>query len=112
MEIIPVIAILVLAAVGFCLMLSAFVLSAVRHGPQPALPPGAVGPWPLWRRLFFAGAMLVMISSMLLLCPFVVPWWDYSSTTQVWLQGLFVGIGLGILYGSWLARKIMQERGG
>src|SRR6516165_7835560 len=97
MEIVPVIVIAVLAAVGFGLMLTGIVLG-VRHGPQPGLPPSAAASWPLWRRLFFAGAMLCMLSSMLLLCPFVVPWWDYSSTTQVWLQGVFVGFGLGILY--------------
>jgi hypothetical protein len=109
MEIVPVIAILVLAALGFGLMVSSVVMFARRHAPQPASPPGPVPAWPLWRRLFFAGAMLVLVASVLLLCPFVVPWWDYSS---VWLQGVFVGFGLGMLYWGWVGPKFKDKRAG
>jgi hypothetical protein len=106
MEIIPVIAVLGLGAVGFFLMLTAFALSAAHDPRQPVVS------WPLPRRLLFAGAILAMLSCMLLMLPGVIPWWDYSDPMQVWIQGVFVGFALGILYWRWAGPKMMQKRAG
>jgi len=61
-EIVPVVAVLVIGAVGFCLMLAAVILWG--RGSQPAaVQPGAVAHWPLAKRLMFIGAMLCMLFS-------------------------------------------------
>jgi hypothetical protein len=94
----PIIATLVVGLVGFCLMLTAFVLAAVSGVAHT--------------RLLFVGAGLGVLFSVLFLLPGMVPWWDYSSAWQVWIQGVFVGFTLGILYWRWLGARFMQRRGG
>ena len=96
MDLLPLIVITVTGAVGFCLMLAAFVLVARRGGWQRAMQPGARGRWPAPRRLMFVGAVLCLAYGLAVLLPGVVPWWDYSSPWTTWVLGAFFGFGAGV----------------
>jgi hypothetical protein len=58
MEMVPVLTVIAVGFVGFCLMLVAFFLVIQVGGWQQAMRPTAAGHWPLARRLMFAGAVL------------------------------------------------------
>jgi hypothetical protein len=85
MELLPIIVILGIAGVGFCLMLAAFIMIARRGGWERAMQPDAEGHWPLPRKLMLAGAALGCLFGLLMLLaplvPGVVPWWDRSSAS-------------------------------
>jgi hypothetical protein len=78
MELIPVIAVAVVGAVGFCLMLAAFVVVGRRGGWQQAMRPTPEAPWPLPRRLMVIGAALGVLFGVsvvvLSLIPGGIPW--------------------------------------
>jgi multisubunit Na+/H+ antiporter MnhB subunit len=87
MELVPVIAIGAVGAVGFCLMLTAFVMVGRRGGWQQAMKPDARGHWPAPRLLMLIGALLGVVFALLLFIPGVIPWWDYSSPYRTWGDG-------------------------
>jgi hypothetical protein len=104
MEDIPIITVIVLAGVGLCLMLAAFVLVARRGSWQQAMQLDALGQWPLPRKLMVAGAGLGCLFSVLMFLPGMVPWWHYS-----WGHGVVFGFFLGIIF-SWLIFQITRQR--
>jgi hypothetical protein len=95
MELVPVIAIAAVGAVGFCLMLTAFVIVGRRGGWQQAMKPDSRGHWPAPRLLMLIGALLGVVFALLLLIPGVIPWWDYSSPSGTWGMGVVFGIAVG-----------------
>jgi hypothetical protein len=115
MEFVPIIAVTVVGAVGFCLMLAAFVMVGRRGGWQHALTPDARGRWPAPRLLMLVGAVLGAAFGLLLFVPGAVPWWDYSSPSAGWGRGVVFGFGLGfgsgILYGRVLLARREHARG-
>lgn len=110
MELVPIIALLVLGAVGFCLMLAAFVMVGRRGGWQQALRSDAHGHWPAPRRLMFAGALLCTAFGLGMFVPGVVPWWDYSSPYAGWGLGVTFGFGLGFGAGGLYWRTLLGGR--
>ncbi len=104
MELLPIIAVLATAGVGFCLMLAAFVLVARRGGWQRAMQPDAQGRWPLPRSLMLIGASLGCLFALLLSVPGMVPWWDYSDW-HTRLPALGVVLGLAVVVGSFVVRR-------
>jgi hypothetical protein len=114
MEFIPVFAIAAVGGVGFCLMLTAFVMVGFRGGWQQAMKPDERGNWPPPRRLMLVGASLAVVFALLMFVPGVIPWWDYSSPYRTWGLGVVFGIVVGcgltnIFWGVCLARR---DRGG
>src|SRR5262245_6304853 len=95
MELVPVIAIAAVGAVGFCLMLTAFVLVGRRGGWQLAMKADARGHWSAPRLLMLIGALLGIVFLLLLFVPGVIPWWDYSSPYGTWGMGVVFGIIIG-----------------
>lgn len=80
-----------IGALGFVLMLAAFLVAAFR-GWVRAMSPDASGRWPMARWLMLAGAGCGTLFGLLLLLPGVIPWWDYSSPSFNWILGaLFAG---------------------
>ena len=104
MELLPIIAVLATAGVGFCLMLAAFVLVARRGGWQQAMQPDAPGRWPLPRYLLLIGASLGCLFPLLLSVPGVVPWWDYSQW-YTRLPALGVVLGVAVVVGTLLLSR-------
>jgi hypothetical protein len=78
MELVPVLVCAAVGLVGFCLMLTAFVLVARQGGWQPAMQGLPGGRWPLPRRLMFTGALLGVLFGLsylvLSLIPGGIPW--------------------------------------
>jgi hypothetical protein len=78
MELIPIILVLAIGLVGFCLMVAAFVLVARAGGWQKAMQPTPESRWPLPRRLMALGAGLGCLFGLLLvilrLIPGGIPW--------------------------------------
>jgi hypothetical protein len=106
MEFIPVIAMVGVGAIGFCLMLVAFVMVGFRGGWQQAMKPDERGPWPPPRRLMLAGASLGFVFSLLLFVPGVIPWWTYSSP--------FHACGMGVAFGGllvWIVTRVCWSVG-
>jgi hypothetical protein len=111
MELVPIIAITAVGAVGFCLMLAAFVMVGRRGGWQQAMKPDARGHWPAPRLLMLVGAALGAAFGLLLFVPGVVPWWDYSSPSAAWGLGVVFGFGLGFGVGILSWRVLLARRG-
>jgi hypothetical protein len=99
MELVPIIAIAVVGAVGFCLMLAAFIMVSRRGGWQLAMQPSPQGRWPAPRRLMLIGAVLGAAFGLLTFVPGVVPWWEHSSPYDAWGLGVVFGLGLGFALG-------------
>jgi hypothetical protein len=97
MELVPIIVIFAIGAVGLCLMLAAIVIVGRQGGWQQAMKSDARGHWPAPRLLMFIGALLGWAFGLGFFVPGVVPWWDYSSPYAAW--GLGVGFGLLIGFG-------------
>jgi hypothetical protein len=95
MELVPIIAITAVGAVGLWLMLAAFVMVGRRGGWQQAIKPDARGHWPAPRNLMLVGAVLGAAFGLLMFVPGVVPWWDHSSPYDAWGLGVVFGLGLG-----------------
>jgi hypothetical protein len=110
MGLVPILAILAVGVVGFCLMLAAFVLVARRGGWQQAMKPDARGHWPAPRHLMFIGALLGVAFSLLLFLPGVVPWWDYSSPSAAWGQGVVFGFVVGLCVGALSWQVLLARR--
>lgn len=108
MELLPIIAVLTIAGVGFCLMLAAFIMVARRGGWQQAMPADAHGRWPLPRYLMLIGAFLGCLFPLLMSVPGVVPWWDYSQWyTRLPALGIALGaavVGVRLLVRRWRAQ--------
>src|SRR6516165_3445327 len=104
MELLPIIAVLATAGVGFCLMLAAFVIIARRGGWQHAMQPDAQGCWPLPRYLLLIGASLGCLFALLMSVPGMVPWWDYSEW-YTRLPVLGVVLALAVAVGSSMVRR-------
>src|SRR5205823_4991201 len=109
-ELVPVIATAAVGAVGFCLMLTAFVMVGRRGGWQQAMRPDARRHWPAPRLLMLIGALLGVVFALLPLIPGVIPWWNYSSPYDTWAMGVVFGIivGCGVTNFYWnvcLARR-------
>jgi multisubunit Na+/H+ antiporter MnhB subunit len=102
MKLVPVIVVGVIGAVGFVLMVAAFVMVARRGGWQQAMQPDARGHWPAPRQLMLVGALLGTVFGLLLTVPGVIPWWEFTSPYAGWGQGVvfgfIVGFGTGIVY--------------
>lgn len=97
MEHVPIFLALGMGVFGFFLMVTALVMIGL-GGWQRAGQPGSGSRWQLPRRLFLVGAIFSFCFTFLFLMPGVVPWWDYSSPWTNWLNGVFCGFALGILY--------------
>jgi hypothetical protein len=110
MELLPLIVITAIGAVGFCLMLAAFVLAARSRTGRQNLRTENDGRWPLPTRLMFAGALLGTLFGLLLFVPGMIPWWDYSSPLVTWLQGTVFGAVLASVCWSLLTRRELPRR--
>jgi hypothetical protein len=104
MQLIPTIAVLATAGMGFSLMVAAFMLVARRGGWQQAMQPDTDGHWPLPRKLMASGAGLGCLFAALMFVPGMVPWWDYS-----WGHGVVFGFFLGIVV-SLVAVQLGRQR--
>jgi hypothetical protein len=80
---IPILVCFGIDALGFSLLLVAFVLVARRH-------------WSIARYLLLAGAALCCLGGALMSVPGVVPWWDYSQW-YTWLPALGAVLGVAIV---------------
>ena len=80
---VPILAAIVVGFVGFCLMVTAFVMVALQGGWRQAMRLEPDGRWSLARRLMFAGAFLGIVFSLavaiLFLIPGGIPWMDGSD---------------------------------
>jgi hypothetical protein len=94
MELVPMIVVTVVGAIGFFLMLSAFVMVGRRGGWPKAMKIDARGHWPTPRLLMCIGA-LSSVALAFIFVPGMVPWWDYSSPYAVWAYGVVFGFLLG-----------------
>ena len=104
MELLPILAVLAIASVGLCLMLTAFVLVARCGGWQQAMQSNAQGRWPLPRYLMLIGASLGCLFPLLMSVPGVVPWWDYSQW-YTRLPALGVVLGVAVVVGTLLLSR-------
>jgi hypothetical protein len=110
MELLPVIIIIAIGAVGFCLMLAAFVLAALSRAGRQGMRIDNDGRWPLPTRLMFAGALLAILFGLLLFLPGAIPWWDYSSPYFTWVQGAVFGSVVTTIYWLQFVRRRLPER--
>jgi len=105
MELLPLIVITTVGAVGFGLMLAAFVLAARSRASRQGLRTENDGRWPVPTRLMFAGALLGALFCLLMFVPGAVPWWDYSSPYVTWVQGAVFGSLLATVCWLQVARR-------
>ena len=66
MRLLAEVAVMAMAAAGFCLLLAGFAMVVRRGGWQAAMQSTTEGKWPLPRRLLFAGAALGVLSALLM----------------------------------------------
>jgi hypothetical protein len=84
-SVLPILTVLVVGFVGFCLMVAAFVMVAQQGGWRQAMQSKPDGRWSLPRRLMFAGAFLGAFFGcawvILSLIPGGIPWSEGSDWT-------------------------------
>jgi hypothetical protein len=110
MQLVPIIAIAGVGAVGFCLMLAAFFMVSRRGGWQQAMQPTAQNRWPAPRLLMLIGAGLGAAFGLLMFVPGVAPWWEHSSPSDAWARGVVFGLGLGFGLGIACAQAFRASR--
>jgi hypothetical protein len=109
---VPITIAIAVGAIGFGLMLAAFMLVGRRGGWQQAMAADIRGHWPAPRRLMFTGASLGIVFALFVLVPGVVPWWNYSSGFDVWGLGVVFGVvaGSGLTNGYWSYYVARRDR--
>ncbi len=80
---VPILTVIVVGVVGFCLMVAAFIMAARHGGSKPATKGAPEARWSLPRRLMFAGASLGVVFGLamgiLFLIPGGIPWMEGSD---------------------------------
>jgi hypothetical protein len=89
---VPILTVIAVGVVGFCLMVAAFIMAARQDGSKPATQGAPEARWSLPRRLMFAGASLGVIFSLamgiLFLIPGGIPWMEGSDWGVTLISGL------------------------
>ncbi len=89
---VPILTVIAVGVVGFCLMVAAFVMAAREGGAKPATQGAPDARQSLPRRLMFAGASLGVIFGLamgiLFLIPGGIPWMEGSDGGVALISGL------------------------